>query len=428
VDDHARRVVRKVFLLFGLFVLSSRTTFADIGVVVLEPVKAVGYISRAGHVATYLSHICPDDGPSRMRLCRPDEHGGVVSKSTPAGRNGAFDWTIVPFEEFLNGFASEDLAPIIAADRLRDAIQAHNTGAALPAAIRPARFDRTVYVFSIPTTRGEDQRIIDFFNRTSNASHFNVLYDNSSDQARTLFSLVMPRDQVIGDRIDGLTMETPKGLTKALVTFARKHPEFSLRAERYVQTPGTASRSREMLFPLENVYSNPTFAPYWFFSGFREFAAGAFVYHKLFARFSIPAAFRRFSAPAAAGLTKQQRRAYAAEFQQIVGRRADGRTAHRLLREFETRGVFSIDELGPGPWMTLRLSGEEDVSTGLSASQIGAGDPRLAFLVLSAAIDYHLDAPARRRASAREIEQLFQLLRDTRDRLDPVRAASLALQ
>jgi hypothetical protein len=449
VDAAARLAVtvavRKLFLRFGIFivlVLAARLSFADIGIIVLEPIKTLGYVTRAGHAATYLSNICPDGSPVRMRLCEPGEHGGVVSKHTPISRNGDYDWAIVPFEEFLNGVPSEDLAPIIATGRLRDAIQARNVDALFGSAIRrpvdgalpdgewkatlATRFDRTLYLFSIATTRGDDQRIVDAFNRTSNTSHFNFFYDNCSDQARLFFSLVLPHNN-ISERTNGLTMETPKGLAKALVDLARKHPEFQLRAERYVQTAGVGPRSREVLFPMENVYSNPSFAPYWFFEGFREFAIGAFVYHKVFSRFSLPHAFVRFSAPSAGTLTNDQRQAYVTEFERLTGFKADGHTATRLLRDFEARGVFSVDALGRGPWMTLRIDGQ-DMSTGLSASQIGAGDSRLAKLVLSAAIDYHLNAPPKRRASARDIERLFQLLRGVVDVSSEIPAVVAGLQ
>jgi hypothetical protein len=426
VDDHAGCLLRNFFLLFGVFLLLTRAAFADIGIVVLEPIKGMGYVTRAGQAATYLSNICPDGGPLRMRLCRPGEHGGVVSKHASSRQNAGFDWAIVPFDEFLNGVADPELAPIIATAPLREAIRARHGSSPMSTDLA-ARFDRTLYVFSIPTTRGDDQRIVDVFNRTSNTARYNVFYDNSSDQARAFFSLVMPRDEGLGDRIDGLTMETPKGLAKALVEFARTHPEFPMRAERYAQTPGIGARSYEVLFPMENVYRNPSFAPYWFFGGFRELAVGAFLYYKLFARFSVPAAFRRFSSPAAADLTKRQRQSYAAEFQNITGQPADGRTARRLLKDFDARGVFSVDELGPGPWMTLPLSNEQETSTGLSPSQIGAGDPHLAFIILTAAIDYQLAAAPQRRASAGEIERLFELLRDTRARLDHVPATQARL-
>ena len=402
--------MRKVFLLFGIFLVLSRPAAADIGVIVLEPIKTLGYVTRAGDVATYLSNVCPDDSPVRMRLCRPDERGGVVSKHTSHGRNGEYDWSIAPFDEFVYGTAAADLAPMISTPQLRDIVHG-------------ARLDRTLYLFSIPTTRGDDQRIIDAFNRTSNTSHFNVFYDNCSDQARMFFSLVLPRKD-ISDRTNGLTMQTPKGLAKSLVDLAREHPEFQLRVERYAQTAGAGPRSREVLFPMENVYRNPSFAPYWFFEGFREFAAGAFVYHKVFSRFSVPGAFVRFASPASTGLSDVQQMSYAREFERLTGLHADGKTGARLFKDFEARGEFSVGELGPGPWMTLELDGEE-VSTGLSPAHIGDGDSRLARLILAAAIDYHLNAPDQRRASAREVERMFQLLRTTtRNRNDDQRRAA----
>jgi hypothetical protein len=219
VDDHAGCLLRNFFLLFGVFLLLTRAAFADIGIVVLEPITGMGYVTRAGQAATYLSNICPDGSPLRMRLCRPGEHGGVVSKHA-SSRGAGFDWAIVPFDEFLNGVAAPELAPIVATARLREAIRARHGSSPMSTALA-ARFDRTLYVFSIPTTRGDDQRIVDVFNRTSNTARFNIFYDNSSDQARAFFSLVMPRDERLGDRIDGLTMETPKGLTKIASLISR---------------------------------------------------------------------------------------------------------------------------------------------------------------------------------------------------------------
>lgn len=56
--------------------------FADIGVMVLEPVGPIGFLTRAGHSAIYLSNICPDRNPVTLRLCHPGERGGVISNYT----------------------------------------------------------------------------------------------------------------------------------------------------------------------------------------------------------------------------------------------------------------------------------------------------------------------------------------------------------
>jgi len=83
----------------------------------------------------------------------------------------------------------------------------------------------------------------------------------------------------------GITMETPKGLAKALVARARDQPDLRLSVRRYPQIPGTFGRSRSVLFPMENTYRNIGFAPWWFFGGFREVALGAMVYHEVLSPF-----------------------------------------------------------------------------------------------------------------------------------------------
>jgi hypothetical protein len=67
--------------------------------IVLEPIRALGFFTRVGHAGTYLSNICPDGSPVRMRVCRPGESGGVVSKYAPLSEDEDYDWAIVPFEE-----------------------------------------------------------------------------------------------------------------------------------------------------------------------------------------------------------------------------------------------------------------------------------------------------------------------------------------
>jgi hypothetical protein len=68
----------------------------------------------------------------------------------------------------------------------------------------------------------------------------------------------------------------------------------------------------------------------------------------------------------------------------------NGSLAEPLLRYFEANGEFYVDGAGRGPWISLPLVDGEMHSTGLSRSQILAGDPRLAVLVLAAVIDYNL--------------------------------------
>lgn len=432
-------------LALALGLLQSTASYADIGFLLLQPIKTLGFLTRAGHAATYLSNICPDGSPVRMRLCHAGEHGGVVSKYTPISETGDYDWAIVPFEVFLNGIESADLAPIVATERLHAAIEAHQFTPLFASAIArrddgtlpdgewrttlATRFERTLYNFSIPTTIEEDRAIVDAFNALPNTSHFNFFWDNCSDQAKQIFALVLPPSASISDRTRGLTMETPKGLAKAIVDLAARNPGVRLRVEHYPQTPGASPRSAKALFPLENVYRNPSFAPYWYFEGFREFALGAMIYHQLVSRFSVERAFRTFSANGTAPASASDWRRVGREFTELsitasrgvawpadlrallAAPAASGRISRALLHRFDADGRFDVGEHGRGPWMTLPIGEWGPIATGVSAAEISDGDARLAILVLAAAIDYNLDVSDDRRADIREVDRLLALLR-----------------
>jgi len=89
----------------------------------------------------------------------------------------------------------------------------------------------------------------------------------------------------------------------------------------------------------------------------------------------------------------------------------NGTLSKRLLEYFETNGHFYVDDAGRAPWISLPLAGGEMVSTGLSTSQILAGDQRLAVLVLAAVIDYNLNQTEARREDIEYVEEMFRLFR-----------------
>lgn len=126
--------------------------------------------------------------------------------------------------------------------------------------------------------------------------------------AKAIFALILPHIDTTGDRTSGITMETPKGLAKTLVDEALENPELNRRIQRYAQIPGTFSRSRDELFPMENTYRSLGFAPWWFFGGFREVALGAMFYHHVISPFGMLESSRDFISPKAAQLTIDQRR------------------------------------------------------------------------------------------------------------------------
>jgi hypothetical protein len=328
---------------------------ADIGIIVLEPISALGFFTRVGHAGTYFSNICQDGSPIRMRLCRPGESGGVVSKYAPLSQHEDYDWAIVPFEEFLHGVGSRELAPMIGTPKLQSAIERYNFGPLFSSALKTTtpgelpdgqwrtalatRFDRNIYILTVETSADDDAIIVAAFNAATNKSRFNFFYRNCSNQAKGIFDLILPQSDAIGDRMGGISMETPKGLAKALVGRALEHPEVHLRVRRYAQTPGTFGRSRDVLFPMENTYRNVSFAPWWFFGGFREVAFGAMFYHELISPFGLLEASRDFISPRAAALTLEQR--------QLRQRQDDIRIALASALTQDTRRV-TLSEMNVG--------------------------------------------------------------------------------
>ena len=491
-------ITREILLTFSVTLAMAGPVRADIGVIVAEPVSALGFFTRVGHVGTYFSNICPDASPIKMRVCLPGESGGVVIRSSALSENEDYDWAIVPFEEYLHGFASPDLAPLIGTRKLQSAIEDHDFNALFSRAMTTTdgaapdgqwkaalatRFDRGMYVFSVETTAADDATIIAEFNTAPNKSRFNFFYQNCSDQAKGIFDLILPR--TTGDRTSGITMQTPKGLAKALVNRALAHPELNLHVRRYPQLPGTFSASRDVLFPMENTYRNIAFAPYWFWGGFREVALGAMFYHEVISPFDLLESSRDFVSTRAAALTLEQhrlrqhqdairraltttqrnagewprlsalnasvyrrlgqiRREKQAEVARLEGTRAQwrgldrefrsmlrglsgrlalreelqqpletmaskGRSSRELLRLFEADGEFYVDRRGP--WLRLPLVEGEWGATGVSGSQILAGDPRVAVLILAAVIDHNLHQSDARREDIEYVDGLMTLFR-----------------
>lgn len=492
----------RLLVAIAVVLATASSSRADIGAIVLEPISGLGYFTRVGHAGTYLSNVCQDGSPVKMRLCLPGESGSVVSTYAPLSENENYDWAIVPFEEYMHGFAAPGFAPMIGTRKLQSAIERYNFGPLFSRALKATRigelpegqwkaalatrFVRSIYIFTIETTAADDAAIVAAFNAAPNRSQFNFFYRNCSNRTKSVFELMLPRVN-IGDRTSGVSMVTPKGLAKALVDLALNNPDLHLRVRRYAQIPGTFSRSRDVLFPMENTYKSLGFAPYWYFGGFREVALVAMFYHEVISPFSMLESSRNFMSPAASQLTLEQRhlrqrqdevrlalaraqdrgfewlklsalnasvfrrlgeirkdkqaevirvagskaqwQALDGEFQSMV--RAlhrqrfvpeelqrhlaqfapDGSLSEQLLRYFEARGEFYVDDAGRGPWISLPLVDGETLATGLSRSQILAGDPRVAVLILATVIDYNLYQTEARREDMAYMDEMFTLFR-----------------
>ena len=100
-----------------------------------------------------------------------------------------------------------------------------------------------------------------------------------------------------------------------------------------------------------------------------------------------------------------------------------------LFRSYlDMHGEFSVDRDGRGPWMRLRLADGQTHTTGLSASEILSGDPRVSALVLVAVLDHGLHQPeARSRDALASVDAALTLFRQAGDAIRrQQRAATLA--
>lgn len=198
--------IARFFLALSIVLATAALCHADVGLIVLEPIGPLGYFTRVGHAGTYFSNICPDGSPIRMRLCFPWERGGVVSKYAPLIDNEDYDWAIVPFDEFMQGFGSPALAPMIGTRKLQRAIEENAFEPLFSRAIKTAtigdvpdgewkaalatRLERNIYIYIVDTTVADDADLVAAFNAAPNKSRFNFFYRNCSNQAKSIFDLV----------------------------------------------------------------------------------------------------------------------------------------------------------------------------------------------------------------------------------------------
>src|SRR5207245_11563797 len=102
-----QRVLAKILfslaLTFLLACLTCPHARGDVGIVLNESMdSSVDRISGTGHSAVYFSRICAES-PVRLRLCRPNENGSVMSTYINIGEDQRFESHIVPINTYLYG-------------------------------------------------------------------------------------------------------------------------------------------------------------------------------------------------------------------------------------------------------------------------------------------------------------------------------------
>jgi hypothetical protein len=248
---------------------------ADAGIVLNESLDtSVARITGSGHSAVYLSRICPDNSPVKMRLCRPGEQGSVLSNYTTLGEDQPYEWNIVPLSVYLYGVEDPRTRPLVSSKEIKAALEERYRENYLSAICTGkqcltsngaewremvgATLERSLYMFVVKTSLEQDRALIDKFNAAPNVNHFNGITRNCADFTRRVINSYFPH-AVSPDYINDFLMTTPKAMAHSLTRYAAQHPELDLRVLHFAQVPGTIKRSYECRSGTEEIYHSKKF-------------------------------------------------------------------------------------------------------------------------------------------------------------------------
>jgi hypothetical protein len=195
-------------LLLGCLGLGS-TARADVGVLLNESLDtSVARITGSGHSAIYFSRICADT-PVKLRLCRSDEEGSVMSNYTTLGEDQPFEWNVVPLSMYLYGVEDSRNRPLFGTWNIKHALEERYRDKVLAAycdsqscrtsnkaewrEMVGATLERSMYVFIVSTTLEQDQAFIQKFNGLPNENHFNGVTNNCANFSRRVLDSFFPK-------------------------------------------------------------------------------------------------------------------------------------------------------------------------------------------------------------------------------------------
>ena len=255
-----RRTVKRaapwrLSMLLILCLCSIRRARAEATLFLEEPYSYDGALAGTGHAAVYLDGVCAET-PVKLRLCRPDETGVVLSRYH---RVAGYDWIAIPLIPYLYAVEKEDDIPLFA-DRkmvafLRDHYRRNHLETLIPDLpdggappgdwyeLVGASYLRTIYAYEIETDPALDGALIRKLNNGSNRDRFNLLSANCSDFVRAIIDFYHPRAvhrSIVGD----LGVTTPKQLARTLSKYSRHHPALQSSRFAIAQVPGTTPRSK----------------------------------------------------------------------------------------------------------------------------------------------------------------------------------------
>jgi hypothetical protein len=248
---------------------------ADAGVVLNESLDtSVARITGSGHSAIYLSRVCPDNSPVKMRLCRAGEQGSVVSNYTTLGEDQPYEWNIVPLSVYLYGVEDPRNRPLVSSKEIKAALEdryrekylagmcegkeCRTSNGAEWREMVGATLERSLYIFVVKTSVEQDRALIAEFNARANHNHFNGVTRNCADFTRLMLNTYYP-GAVKPDYINDFFITSPKAAAHSFAKYGDQHPELDLRVLHFAQVPGTIKRSYECRSGTEEIYHSKKF-------------------------------------------------------------------------------------------------------------------------------------------------------------------------
>jgi hypothetical protein len=260
---------RFVAVLVLLFVLAASPAYADVGVLLNESLDTnVARITGSGHSAVYFSRICPES-PVKLRLCRPDEQGSVISNYTTLGEDQPFEWNVVSLSIFMYGVEDPQNRPLFGSQKIKHALEeryranflagycegatCRTSGKAEWREMVGATLSRSIYIFVVETSVEQDRDLIAEFNSLPNQNHFNGITRNCAEFSRRIINTYFPH-AARADYLNDFGLITPKAIARSFTHYGERHPETHLRVLHFAQLPGTIKRSTECRSGTEQLY------------------------------------------------------------------------------------------------------------------------------------------------------------------------------
>jgi hypothetical protein len=257
-----------VLVLFIVCLVPS-SAHADVGVLLNESLDtSFARISGSGHSAVFFSRICAES-PVKLRLCRPDEQGSVMSNYTTLGEDQPFEWNIVPLSVYLYGVEDPLNRPLFGSQKIKHALEeryrtkflagycdnptCRTSGKAEWREMVGATLERSIYIFVVETSVEQDRALIAEFNSLPNQNHFNGITKNCATFSRRVINTYYPH-AARADYLNDFGLITPKAIARSFTHFAERHPEAHLRVLHFAQLPGTIKRSTECRNGTEQLY------------------------------------------------------------------------------------------------------------------------------------------------------------------------------